>query len=37
MYCRSGGRSSNAQNMMKSKGFTTVYNLAGGYMNWPAK
>ena len=37
VYCRSGGRSSNAQNVMKSKGFTTVYNLAGGYMNWPAK
>lgn len=37
VYCRSGGRSSNAQNIMKNKGFTTVYNLAGGYMNWPAK
>ena len=34
MYCRSGGRSSNAANYMIGQGFTTVYNLQGGIMNY---
>jgi rhodanese-related sulfurtransferase len=37
VYCKAGGRSANAQKMMKKSGFTTVYNLDGGYMNWPVK
>ena len=34
VYCYSGGRSSNAMTIMKSKGFVTVYNLTGGYSAW---
>lgn len=34
VYCRSGARSARAQGVMQGKGFTTVYNLAGGYMGW---
>ena len=34
VYCHSGGRSSNAMTVMKSKGFVTVYNLTGGYSAW---
>ena len=30
VYCRSGNRSGQATNMMKSMGFKTVYNLEGG-------
>ena len=37
VYCAAGGRSAKAQKMMAKKGFTTVYNLSGGYSNWPAK
>jgi rhodanese-related sulfurtransferase len=34
VYCRSGGRSSEAMNFMKSNGFKTVYNLIGGVIAW---
>ena len=34
VYCHSGGRSSKAMNIMKSQGFTAVYNLTGGYAAW---
>ena len=34
VYCRSGGRSGKAMQMMKEMGFTTVYNLMGGYLSW---
>lgn len=34
VYCHSGGRSSKAMTIMKSQGFTTVYNLTGGYSAW---
>lgn len=34
VYCRSGGRSSNASQIMIQKGFTKVYNLQGGIMAW---
>jgi phage shock protein E len=37
VYCRSGSRSSKASNMMKEKGFKEVYNLIGGYSNYPFK
>lgn len=34
MYCRSGGRSGKASSEMIKKGFTRVYNLQGGVMNY---
>ncbi len=37
VYCKSGGRSGNAMKMMKKMGFVEVYNLNGGYSNWPYK
>ena len=37
VYCRSGGRSTKAMSQMKELGFTEVYNLLGGYSNWPYK
>ena len=37
VYCKSGGRSSNASEIMKEKGFKEVYNLVGGYSGYPYK
>ncbi len=37
VYCQGGGRSGQAKTMMLDKGFTEVYNLVGGYGNWPYK
>ena len=37
VYCAAGGRSGKADNMMKSMGFKEVYDLKGGYGNWPYK
>lgn len=34
VYCRSGGRSGKAMNIMKEMGFKTVYNLMGGFISW---
>lgn len=34
VYCKSGGRSGRAMDMMKSKGFVEVYNLDGGITAW---
>jgi len=34
IYCASGGRSSEAMDIMKKKGFTELYNLTGGYSAW---
>lgn len=34
IYCKSGGRSGQALEMMKSMGFKTVLELEGGYSNW---
>ena len=34
VYCRSGGRSSKAQKIMKEEGFQKVYNIEGGYNAW---
>ena len=31
VYCRSGGRSAKAADMMKQMGFKSIYNLEGGY------
>jgi len=37
LYCRSGGRSSRAAQMLDFLGFKNVYNLEGGYMEWVKK
>jgi len=37
VYCRSGSRSGGAKKIMTSMGFKAVYNLKGGYSNWPYK
>lgn len=34
VYCRSGGRSGNAMDMMNEMGFKEVYNLDGGIGAW---
>ncbi|MFM7054947.1 MAG: rhodanese-like domain-containing protein [Bacteroidota bacterium] len=34
VYCASGGRSADAMDMMKKKGFVEVYNMLGGYNAW---
>ncbi len=34
VYCKSGGRSATATNMMVEMGFQKVYNLEGGYKAW---
>lgn len=34
VYCRSGGRSAKAAEIMNKKGFKSVCNLEGGYMAW---
>lgn len=34
IYCRSGNRSGKACAEMAEMGFDTLYNLAGGYMEW---
>ena len=37
VYCKSGGRSLRAANILIEKGFTQVYNLEGGFMAWDAE
>lgn len=34
IYCRSGGRSAQACQVMEQLGFETTYNLLGGYTAW---
>jgi rhodanese-related sulfurtransferase len=34
VYCRSGGRSSKAAEILSEKGIKKVYNLDGGISNW---
>ncbi len=34
IYCRSGGRSGRAAELMKKLGFKKVYDLRGGYLSW---
>ena len=35
-FCKSGGRSVRAANILSKKGFQKVYNLEGGFMRWKA-
>ncbi len=37
IYCRSGGRSGKALKIMVELGFTEVYNMAGGIVDWKAE
>lgn len=37
LYCLSGGRSGNAMEVLKQKGFGTVYNMEGGILQWKAR
>ena len=34
VYCKAGGRSSQACSMMNELGIENAYNLMGGFMNW---
>lgn len=34
VYCLSGGRSAQATKQMREQGFTSVYELQGGYLKW---
>lgn len=34
VYCKSGGRSANAAEVLEEKGFTKIYNLDGGITAW---
>lgn len=36
IYCKSGSRSARAAIAMKALGFSTIYELEGGYMAWQA-
>jgi len=37
VYCRSGRRSLNAAMVLEQLGFSNVYNLEGGMLDWQAK
>lgn len=37
VYCASGGRSSEATEMMVDNGFKKVYNVLGGFQRWSAE
>lgn len=37
LYCRSGGRSGRAAQMLKQMGFTKIYDLKGGIMSWSSE
>ncbi|WP_339630674.1 rhodanese-like domain-containing protein [Bizionia echini] len=34
IYCRSGARSKKAASKLSAMGFTEIYDLKGGYLNW---
>ena len=34
LYCKAGGRSSQACSLMNQLGFDKTYNLLGGFINW---
>ena len=35
IYCRSGGRSAEAAEKLEAMGFKEIYDLEGGYLQWP--
>jgi rhodanese-related sulfurtransferase len=37
VYCQAGGRSGQTKDKMLEKGFAEVYNLVGGFGEWPYK
>jgi len=37
VYCRSGGRSSMAAQILAANGFSQVTNVAGGFLDWASK
>ena len=37
VYCHAGGRSGQTKDLMLEKGFAEVYNLLGGFGEWPYK
>ncbi len=37
VYCRSGGRSSIAAQILAANGFSQVTNVAGGFLDWASK
>ncbi|MBI2860027.1 MAG: rhodanese-like domain-containing protein [Chloroflexi bacterium] len=37
VYCRTGQRSAKAVNLMKELGFTRVYNMLGGIVQWQSQ
>jgi len=37
IYCRSGGRSGYAASKLKKQGFTKIYDLQGGMLNWNSR
>ena len=37
IYCKSGARSKKATRILQANGFTKIYNLEGGILNWQAK
>lgn len=34
IYCRSGGRSRQTSKKLAKRGFTEIYDLKGGFLNW---
>ena len=37
LYCKMGGRSNRAAELLKSKGFTQIFDYTGGYTDWSSK
>ena len=37
LFCRSGNRSATASSMLEELGFTTIYDLEGGYEAWKSE
>ncbi len=37
LYCRSGNRSGKAAKLLSQEGFTKIYDLEGGFLNWESK